>query len=258
MAMTAGGSDPFTSPVTETACSVGTSKQQSLASPVVFPSADAVDSDPTAAADGPDYFHALLRNLPWPSSGSARCVRTVGMTSCYSGEGVSTIAVHSAIAAAGSGNYRVLLVDANFADPKAHTAFDLPAAPGLAEAILDGESPRGAVRRTGRDNLSVLSAGNGDAARLYETMDRFAALVAELRSHYDLTIFDMPASGQASAASHLFRLFDGVIFVIEDERVRWEVAQRTTKRLRQAGANLLGVAFNKRHQHIPDWLYRRM
>jgi capsular exopolysaccharide synthesis family protein len=180
------------------------------------------------------------------------------MTSCYSGEGVSTIAIHSAIAAAGSGNYRVLLVDADFAHPKVHRVFDLPAAPGLAEAISSDGACRLTVQHTRLNNLSVLPAGNGDAARLYEAIDRFAALVAELNKDFDLTIFDMPASGQASPASHLFRVFDGVVLVIEDERVRWEVAQRTTKRLRQAGANLLGVALNKRHQHIPDWLYRRM
>jgi len=224
--MTVGGSDQFTSPITQMALPGGPVQQQPPQSPVVFPSPGAAAPDPAADADGPDYFHALLRNLPWPSSGSARCVRTVGMTSCYRGEGVSTIAIHSAIAAAGSGNYSVLLVDANFADPKVHRVFDLPAAPGLAEALSSGESCRGTVRRTRQNNLSVLPTGNGDAARLYEAMDRFAALVAELKNDFDLTIFDMPASGQASPASHLFRLFDGVVLVVEDERVRWEVAQR--------------------------------
>jgi Mrp family chromosome partitioning ATPase len=211
-----------------------------------------------ANADGPDYFHALLRNLPWPSSDAARSVRTIGMTSCYSSEGVSTIAIQSAVAAAGSGKYSVLLVDANFADPNVHRVFDLPVAPGLAEALSSVGSRRPAMHRTRLNDLSILPAGKGDAVRLYEAVDDFAALVTELKKGFDLTIFDMPASGQASQASHLFRLFDGVVLVVEDERVRWEVAQSTTKRLRQAGANLLGVALNRRHEHIPDWLYRRM
>ena len=53
-------------------------------------------------------------------------------------------------------------------------------------------------------------------------------------------------------------LLAGVVLVIEAEQTRFESAQRATRSLQQAQANLLGVILNKRPQHIPEWLYERL
>ncbi len=205
-----------------------------------------------------EYFHALLRSLPWPGNGLARRIRTVGMTSCYCGEGVSTITTHSAVAAAGSGNYNVLLVDANVGRPALHNAFNLSLSPGLAEVLSEDAQCRSAVQQTPLSNLSVLSAGGADIAGVYEAVDRVNALLGELKKDFDLVVFDMPAAGQIPSSLQWFRLFDSVVLVVEDERVRWQVGQRTAKTLRRAGANLAGVAFNRRQRHIPNWLYKTL
>ena len=39
---------------------------------------------------------------------------------------------------------------------------------------------------------------------------------------------------------------------------RYEVASRAVQRLLQAHASVLGVVLNKRPQHIPEWLYKRI
>jgi len=79
-----------------------------------------------------------------------------------------------------------------------------------------------------------------------------------LKKDFDLVVFDMPAAGQIPSSLQWFRLFDSVVLVVEDERVRWQVGQRTAKTLRRAGANLAGVAFNRRQRHIPNWLYKTL
>ena len=68
-------------------------------------------------ADVRHHYESLLHRLPWPAADSARPLRTLGVTSCSSGEGVSTVAAHLALAAAGMGESQVLLADANFARP---------------------------------------------------------------------------------------------------------------------------------------------
>jgi len=168
------------------------------------------------------------------------------------------MAIHTAIAAAESGNHNVLLVDANISAPRVHDVLDLPLSPGLGEALSASGPHKLAVRRTRQSNLSVLTAGVGQAGRVYEAGDNLAALFDALKKKFDLVLFDMPATSEASSALHLFRLFDGVVLVVENERVRSVVAQKATENLRRAGANLLGVVLNKRNKHIPDWLYQRL
>lgn len=224
--------------------------------------ARSVGMQPNAGARNVDetheYFHALLRSLPWPGNGLGRRIRTVGMTSCYRGEGVSTVATHTAISAAGSGNYNVLLVDANLGRPALHTAFDLPLEPGLAEVLCRGAQFSSAIRPTRHGSLSVLSAGSADIGGVYEAPDRVNALLGDLKKDFDLVVFDMPAAGQVPSSLEWLRLFDSVVLVLEDERVRWQVGQRMAKSLRRAGANLAGVAFNRRQKHIPNWLYKTL
>jgi len=74
-----------------------------------------------------EYCRALLRRLEWPSGGSSRSLRTLGVTSCTGGEGVSTVAAHLAAAAAAWGTYSVLLVDANLLGPSVHETFQVEA-----------------------------------------------------------------------------------------------------------------------------------
>ncbi len=58
----------------------------------------------------------VLRRLGWPAQGPDG-VRTLGLTSCHSGEGVTTLAAHLALTAAAQEAGPVLLVDANVAQP---------------------------------------------------------------------------------------------------------------------------------------------
>ena len=56
----------------------------------------------------------------------------------------------------------------------------------------------------------------------------------------------------------LYGLVQGVLLVIQSERVRWPVAKRFVTDLERSGANLLGAVMNRRRQHIPGWLYRTL
>ena len=82
------------------------------------------------------------------------------------------------------------------------------------------------------------------------------SLIKELTSDFELVVVDLPPASQSSAGLRLAGLLDGVLLVIEAERVRREDARRVSDLLVRAGAHPRGVVLNKWRQHVPDWLHR--
>ena len=208
-----------------------------------------------------EYFQTLLSRLPWIGNGSTHPVQTLGLTSCYSGEGVSTVATQLAIAAASCGNHQVLLVDFNLIRPSVQRTFGVNLSPGLAEVLLDDGKLETGIQSSSVANLSLLTAGASDrdlAQAYYYHLASLPSLVESLKRDFDLVVFDMPAASQSSSAISLAGIFDRVLLVVESERVSWEVAQRSKEILTRASARLLGVVMNKRREHVPNWLYRTL
>jgi len=179
-----------------------------------------------------------------------------GMTSCLPGEGVTTVVAETAVAAAKQLQLRTVLVDCHFARPAVHRTFGIGLCPGLRDA-LDHDMPLSeVVRPSGIESLSIVTAGtvqkDVNAALLSAKMGR---LVAELRSEFDLLFFDLPTLNQGRPA-RIGALLDGVLLIVEAERVQWQVAQRATISLRSDGVSLLGAVLNKRRKPLPGWLGR--
>jgi len=193
-----------------------------------------------------ERHRTLLRQLNWPSNAKGGLPATLGLTSCYRGEGVSTLAAQLALEAATFDGRRVLLVDANLADPSAHRTFEIEPAPGLADCLLSGEQPAACWKTCGEDGLAVLPAGNatGRQVEVYHR-DALAELVVSLKASFDLVVFDLPAAGDAWSVVRLASLLDGVVLVVEAQRVRGQVARRITEQLGRANVRLLGAVLNK-------------
>ncbi|HVX60363.1 MAG TPA: CpsD/CapB family tyrosine-protein kinase [Pirellulales bacterium] len=219
------------------------------------------------------HFQALLSRLPWrldsdshmegdaaadgqAAGGARRDLCTLGLTSCYSGEGVSTVAMQLALTAAERGDCRVLLVDANQARPAVHRMFGIPATPGWSDVVRGETAWEAAVRPAETPGLFVLAAGA--AARGADDSAGWSRAIRELRTDFDLIVFDLPPSGDASGGDRLAARMDGVLLVVEAERVRWQVAQRTKERLVRGDARLVGAVLNKRQRHVPGWLYQTL
>lgn len=202
------------------------------------------------------YYLTLLRSLS--NAGTAESpIATLGVTSCYPGEGVSTVAVQLSMAAAATG-MRVLLVDLNWKRPTIHTTFGVERGPGLSEALASEGRQGPPIQASQIPNLSLLTVGNfvGDF-NLAISLERMAGLIRSLQD-YDLIVFDLCESAEAGPSLSLSSLLEGVLLVIEAERVRWEVAFRVKELLVRSGVNVLGAVLNKRRQRIPRWLYRTL
>jgi Mrp family chromosome partitioning ATPase len=86
---------------------------------------------------------------------------------------------------------------------------------------------------------------NGHLTTIYNG-NNLRRVIAQLADNYDLLVFDVPPTSEGGLGIQLARLMDGVLVVVEAERVPWEVAQRAVADLQRADVNLLGAVLNKR------------
>jgi capsular exopolysaccharide synthesis family protein len=206
-----------------------------------------------------EHFRTLLRRLPCLNATDDDSVRLLGVTSCRSGEGVSTIASGLSIAAAESGSHRILLVDFHLNRPTVASTFHVTTVPGLAEMLPGGRPLDSVIRRTSLPNLFLLTSGGGDGdpSLVYDS-DALPRFAASLKDEFDLVVFDMPPAGEASSTTRLAGRLDGVLLVVEAQQATVEDALRTKQLLTRCGARLVGAIMNKYQEHLPNWLRRTL
>lgn len=219
-----------------------------------------VDSQtPQAREPVSECYRVLCERLTFRSSGEVP-PQAIGVTSCTRGEGASTVAANLARAMAITGyRRRVLLLDGSLRHPASERWHASGPLPGLAELLLKRCDLEEAVHGSSLENLSVLPAGPA-AGNVAKAAD-FSALpdvIAELRRQFDLLVFDLPPAGQAELTMPLAKHAEGVILVVEAERLPREVVLQTKRLLGEFQVPLLGVVLNKRREHVPAWLYARL
>lgn len=190
---------------------------------------------------------------------SEKELRVLAIAGSHDNEGASTVAANLAAALARHGDGQVLLIDADLRHPSVHQIFESRLSPGLTDVIANGHSIEDVIVPSPVKNLNILSTGTIDE-NLSEIFDSnaFTDLFNSIKKDYRFVVIDLPAVNEASWAVRLARLSDGVGLVVEAERSRWEVVQRTKELLAQSNANVLGVVINKRRFYIPRWLYRTL
>lgn len=192
------------------------------------------------------YYDSLVRRLRGLRNGSGHLPYAIGLTSCNPGEGVSTVSANLAISAAESSGQPVLLIDAELARPSVAKAFGVNASPGLMEAIAGDCLPLDCVQHTASPNLSVITAGliTGRPAPRVDH-ERLAKLIADWKRDFSLIVFDLPKANALSPCFAMVGALDGVLLVVEADRVDGELAQRAKRQLQESQANVVGVVLNK-------------
>ena len=153
---------------------------------------------------------------------------------------------------------KVLLIDANFNTPTLYRSFNTPESPGFCE-YLDSQSEV-CTYKTSNENLFVMPPGN--KALLKNTLlalhDRNKSKLQALDEKYDVILMDSEPITNTPESFCLASIADGVIMVVRAEKVRKEVLSTAKDRLEQAGATIVGGIYNRRHFHIPSWLYSHL
>jgi capsular exopolysaccharide synthesis family protein len=205
------------------------------------------------------HYSIFREELLLKLNGHSKAPFALAIIGCHRGEGVSTVAANISAMLAQSRRGRVLLVDTNIRYPSAHRIFQTRLEPGLANITTADHDYEDIIVSERFKNLHILAAGtpNGGPPSILQP-NQFSKLINSLKADYSHVVFDMPAMKEVHSSARLASLCDGVVLVIEAERLRCEVLLEAKAQLLKWNANTVGVVLNKRRLPIPEWLYRML
>jgi chain length determinant protein tyrosine kinase EpsG len=215
--------------------------------PYIGPGGDSL-SDELVAAYRPDSpqtesIRALRSQLLLHWVGSEPQRRCVALVSAGRREGRSRLAANLAIVFAQLGE-RTLLVDGDLRHPCQHALFRLDNAQGLSFALAGRGGPT--LYRIGSlASLSVLPSGPVPP-NPQELLSRsnFGYLVDELRTKFDVVIFDSPATAESADAYLIAASAGAAVPVVRRNVTRYPQLQRLAHRLASARATVIGTVVN--------------
>ncbi len=178
-------------------------------------------------------------------------LKSLAITSAVSGEGKSTVALNLARAAASMGK-RVLLVDADVRSKVRLTeSLGLESESGL-KNILNQNSTGIALENIKKspleDNLYILTSGfdelmNHDSSRLFAS-GQMHLLMEELKSNYDLIIYDLCAVVGYADVNLLAAKTDGLVMVTGLGKIDKTLLSQAVEQLKMCNVPILGIAVN--------------
>jgi len=221
---------------------------------------DTPSSRAFALAQTERYYDNIWDRLFLKRSELTRPPRSIAVTASYEGEGSSTVAANLAISLAKNSREKVLLIDADLGNPCMGDIFcTLGEGKGLSDLLAGHVDYVEPVQAPGHSRLMLLPAGSvpdEDAGsvdpKLMETV------LAKYRDEFGYIVIDCPAVWRSNVPTRIATVVEGVILVVEAERVRVQIVERTKERLEEVNARILGVVLNKRRFYIPSWLYRQI
>jgi hypothetical protein len=113
----------------------------------------------------------------------------------------------------------------------------------------DGAIVRRAVSRR------PAAGGRNDTSARPAHSDTLIKYLQSAKQEYRFTVVDIPALSEDSSAIRLAGSCDGVVLVVETERLRWEAVATAKQQLQRPNINILGVLLNKRRFPVPKWIY---
>ncbi len=203
-----------------------------------------------------EAYRSIRTNLRLSSS-----LKTILITSANPQEGKTTVLTNLSLAIAQGGS-KTLLVSTDLRRPVIARTFGLKEEPGLNEVITKVVTLDSALRgmsdimlgdmkldnimeTPGMENLSIFPSGHipMNPSELLESR-QMHSLISELRSRFDVVLFDSPPVLPITDAVLLASQVDGVVLVYEAGRTARSALLRTKAQLESAGAKILGVVLN--------------
>lgn len=173
-------------------------------------------------------------------------VNTMVVASVGPGGGATTVASNLAAALA-LNDLRVLLVDANFYRPNLNRVFKNLPKEGLTDAVADPATidacivPHASLAR-----LHLMGAGTATAGASSEVFESkaFREVLENLKSKYDMVIFDGAPINVVNDSMALAARVDGVVPVVRAGEVSRGAVSRLRDQIRAVHGNLLGFVLN--------------
>jgi polysaccharide biosynthesis transport protein len=211
--------------------------------------------DLNAPANFVEAFRSLRTSILFASAEPGG--RAILVSSTAPGEGKTLVSCNLALALAMTGQ-RVLLVDADMRRPKVHEAFGCPLAPGLSNALVGETAVAGAIRESGRNNLSILSAGTlpPNPPELLGSSP-FAEILKAMSCQFDWVVLDSPPVRAVADAAIIAHLATTVVFVVGSEMTDANSAKSALERLAATQGRVAGAVLNRVQLRRHSYYYAR-
>jgi capsular exopolysaccharide synthesis family protein len=194
-----------------------------------------------------EAFRSLRTTLRFAASDTP--VSTVAVTSASEKEGKTTTSFQLAMAALEAGQ-SVLLVDTDPFRPGLRSLIEPfggeTSGAGLLEYLAGTAGLDDIIERTTVPDLMFVPAGSRQATSFTRLLEgeRGRAFVGHLSGLADLVILDCPPVGPRSDAVLIASEAEAVLMVVDLQRSDENDVLDTLRRLRRAGAHLLGIVLN--------------
>jgi capsular exopolysaccharide synthesis family protein len=166
---------------------------------------------------------------------------SIAVTSTRPSEGKSTVAAHVGWALASVG-HQVVVVDADLRRPTLHQLFDAPLEPGLSDAAR--VDSRALMQDVGLPGLTLVPAGVPERHPAEVMRDNLPRLVEQIEEKERLVLIDSPPLAGVAESSMIVTMARRVILVVDARTDEAEV-ERSLLRIRELGAEVLGVVVNR-------------
>lgn len=179
----------------------------------------------------------LLLKDPDPS------LHALAVLSCQAQEGKTTLAVNLAASFAALGK-RTVVVDADILQPRLHRILNVSNRSGLSSLLLDQVALDDVLKPTSAEQLTVLTAGPPSARARELLGGGIESLIEDLKSRFDIVIFDTPPVLGFADALNVAAVVDDALLVVRAGKTPREYVQAAMEQMRQVQASLAGIVLN--------------
>ncbi len=189
-----------------------------------------------------ESYRALRTNIEFSSIDEK--LQVLMVSSAGPGEGKSTTITNLAVTFAQS-EKKVVLIDADLRKPTAHHTFSITNRLGLSSVISQQCSLEDGIQGTDIPNLDVMTSGAipPNPAEMMNSK-RMTSIIEQLRQMYDIILIDTPPLLAVTDAQIVATKSDGVILVVDQGKVKRDIASKAVKNLESVNARILGVVLN--------------
>ncbi len=184
-------------------------------------------------------------------------IKSILWTSSQIREGTTTAVVNLGFYLSRQAGKKVLLMDANFRDPRLHKIFHLRNNAGFTN-LLEGQITLEEAAVEVSPMLWVIPAGRSTTdPAIYLDSPKMQQILEKAQSQFDIVIFDC-ADLRHRDAMILGPLTDGVFLIVSENKTRRQVLNEVTAPLKEDHLTLLGTILNNREFVIPKFIYNRL
>ena len=174
-------------------------------------------------------------------------VKSILVTSSFSGEGKSFVTANLAVAFAQAGT-KVLIVDCDLRRGRQHNIFHVENLEGLSNLLIDDveKKYKHYIKKTRYENIYVLPMGivPPNPSELLAS-DKNKQLVEILAKNYDLVIYDGVPVGGLTDSIIMADLVDKIVIFSAYKQTPIELLNNTKKNLEKFSDKIAGVVLNK-------------